>query len=212
MSEAERLDRTFFARPTEQVAIDLVGRVLVATVDGERIAGRVVETEAYLAAHDRASHAAMYQRGRDTLSQLPGTVYIYRCYGIHMMFNIVARNEAPHGAILIRAVDPLEGIDTMRSRRGKIQLPDLASGPGKVCQAFAFTLDDHHRDITRDPSLWIEPGTASPRVQVSPRIGITRSADLPLRFFDPDSESVSGHRRGIDWTPELAHALQNPQP
>ncbi len=212
MTGAERLDRSFFARPTEHVAVDLLGRVLVSNVGGERVAGRIVETEAYLAAHDLASHAAMYQRGRDTLSQSPGTVYIYRCYGVHMMFNIVARAEAPHGAILVRAVDPLDGVESMRRRRDKIQLKDLSSGPGKVCQAFAFTLDDHLRDIACDPELWIEPGTPVRSVQVSPRIGITRSADLPLRFFDPDGVSVSGHRRGLDWTPEIARSLHNPQP
>ena len=200
MAGPDRLDRTFFARPTEQVAADLLGRVLVSTGSGERLAGRIVETEAYLAAHDLASHAVMYQRGRETLSRAPGTIYIYRAYGIHTMFNIVSRSDEPHGAILIRAVDPIEGIEVMQNRRRMMKIRELASGPGKLCQAFAFSLEDHLRDIVTDQDVWIEPGHPARPILVSPRIGITRSAELPLRFFDPAGESVSGHRRGLDWS------------
>lgn len=168
--------------------------------DDCRLSGRIVETEAYLGTDDLASHAAMYQRGRESLSQLPGSVYIYRAYGIHMMFNIVAKESgAPYGALLIRAVEPIEGLDVMIARRGRDQPDKLASGPGNLCQAFAFSLSDHMRDLADDPGLWIEPGPQPETIRTSARIGITRSADLPLRFFDPASRAVSGSRRGIDW-------------
>jgi len=211
LAETERLVRRFFARPTDQVAADLVGRVLVSTVSGERLSGRIVETEAYLAEHDLASHAAMYQRGRETLSREPGTIYIYRAYGIHMMFNIVARASEPYGAILIRAVDPIDGIDRMQMRRNTTKTRDIASGPGKLCQAYAISLADHLRDIVTDSEVWIESGTPAQDILVSPRIGITRSADLPLRFFDPTGESVSGHRRGLDWNIATDRNRTDPQ-
>lgn len=195
-----RLGRSFYSRSTDVVARDLLGCTLVAVQDGSRLSGRIVETEAYLGTDDRASHAAMYQRGRESLSQPPGSVYVYRAYGIHMMFNIVAKAlGAPYGALLIRAVEPIEGLDVMVARRGRDQPDILASGPGNLCQAFAFSLDDHMRDLVDDPGLWIEPGTPPETVRISARIGITRSADLPLRFFDPSSRAVSGSRRGIDW-------------
>ncbi len=206
-----RLARAFYARPTEVVARELLGSTLVSIEDDVLLAGRIVETEAYLGAHDLASHAAMYERGRASLSQSPGSVYIYRAYGIHMMFNIVAKGQdAQHGALLIRAVEPVEGLNLMAKRRGRERPEELASGPGKLCQAFGFTLQDHMRDLADDPRLWIEPGVAPEQVRVSPRIGITRSADLMLRFFDPGSRAVSGSRRGIDWRDMAGEANDRP--
>lgn len=206
-----RLDRAFFARPTDQVARELLGCVLVSVQDGTRLAGRIVETEAYLDGRDLASHAAMYERGRESLSQPPGSVYIYRAYGIHMMFNIVARGEeASHGALLIRAVEPMEGLEIMGERRGRDQPVEFASGPGKFCQAFGFDFADHMRDLATDPSLWITAGQPIDRFRVSTRIGISRSADLPLRFFDPGSPAVSGSRRGIDWHDVAREAINRP--
>jgi len=206
-----RLGRSFYARTTDLVAKDLLGCTLVSIENGVKLAGRIVETEAYLGAHDLASHAAMYERGRESLSQQPGSVYIHRAYGIHMMFNVVAKGpDARHGALLIRAVEPVDGLGVMAERRGRERPEDLASGPGKLCQAFGFTLVDHMRDLATDPALWIEPGVAPAQVRVSPRIGITRSADLMLRYFDPHSRAVSGSRRGIDWHDVAAEATDRP--
>lgn len=199
MRRAKRLGHEFFSRPTELVALDLLGCTLVSLESGQRLSGRIVETEAYLDESDLASHAAIYQRGRVSLSREPGTIYMYRAYGIHMMFNIVARDVRPHGAVLVRAVEPIDGISVMQDRRQKRHVRDLASGPGKLCQAFGFSLEDHLRDITTDGSLYIERGRSVDRVRVGPRVGITRSVDMHLRFFDVDSPCVSAHRRGIDW-------------
>ncbi|MCC6945330.1 MAG: DNA-3-methyladenine glycosylase [Thermomicrobiales bacterium] len=206
-----RLGRSFYARTTDLVARDLLGCTLVSIENGMTLAGRIVETEAYLGMHDLASHAAMYERGRESLSRAPGSVYIYRAYGIHMMFNIVAKGvDAQHGALLIRAVEPVEGLALMAERRGRERPEDLASGPGKLCQALGFSLADHMRDLATDSTLWIEPGEAPEQVRVSPRIGITRSADLLLRFFDPASRAVSGSRRGLDWRDVAGEATDRP--
>lgn len=195
-----RLGRSFYARSTDRVARELLGCTVVKIEDGICLTGRIVETEAYLGTDDLASHAAMYERGRASLSQAPGSVYIYRAYGMHMMFNIVAKGDgAPYGALLIRAVEPVAGLEIMAARRGRQKPAELASGPGKFCQAFGFSFADHMRDLVTDPSLWIEPGQPPAEIRFGPRIGITRSAELPLRYFDAQSSSVSGSRRGIDW-------------
>ena len=197
--ERRRLGRAFFARATAPVAVDLLGCLIHVERNGERLAGRIVETEAYLDSRDLASHAAWSRRGRVTMKQEPGLVYMYRSYGIHAMFNIVAKEPESAGAVLIRAFEPADGIETMLQRRGVSDWRHVASGPGKLCQALGLTLDDHLVDLTTDPSIWIENGPPPEIILNGERIGITKSADLPLRFFDAKSEHVSAHRRGIVW-------------
>jgi DNA-3-methyladenine glycosylase len=195
-----RLKRSYFARPTELVAVDLLGCTLCVTRNGERLGGRIVETEAYLDSRDLASHAAWSRRGRETMEQEAGLVYMYRAYGIHAMFNIVAREPGSSGAVLIRALEPTLGVDVMLDRRGVTDPQQIASGPAKLCQALGLTLDDHLTDLVTDESITIEDGPAPESILNSPRIGITKSAELPLRFFDADSLHVSRSRRGIVWT------------
>jgi DNA-3-methyladenine glycosylase len=194
-----RLGRAFFARKTAPVAVELLGCLIHVERNGEQLSGRIVETEAYLDSRDLASHAAWSRRGRETMKQEPGLVYMYRSYGIHAMFNIVAKEPDSAGAVLIRAFEPLDGIETMLTRRGVSDPRQIASGPGKLCQALGLSLDDHLVDLTTDQSIWIEDGSAPGTILNSVRIGITKSPELPLRFFDGQSEHVSATRRGIVW-------------
>jgi DNA-3-methyladenine glycosylase len=201
---AGRLDHAFFARRTAEVAVDLLGCVLHVNRDGQHLSGRIVETEAYLDESDLASHAAWSRRGQETMKQEPGRVYMYRCYGIHPMFNIVAKEQESVGAVLLRALEPVKGIDVMLRRRNLSDPRQIASGPGKLCQALGLTLDDHMVDLTTDGELFIEAGPRPEVIMLSERIGITKSADLPLRFFDGQSAYVSRSRRGIVLNADVA--------
>lgn len=200
-----KLDRAFFERPTAEVAVELISMILWRSTPEGYVSGRIVETEAYLDSRDRASHAAWSRRGRDVMQRAPGTIYIYRAYGMHWMFNIAAHESDSVGAILVRAVEPIDGIELMEERRGTNVLRQLCSGPGKVCQAFAIDESMHKLDLTANDSIGIEPNGKNESVDVliGERIGITKSADLPLRFFEADNRFVSAHRRGVPLTPEM---------
>lgn len=167
--------------------------------------GRIVETEAYLDAADRASHAAWSKRGQDVMKRAPGTIYIYRSYGMHWMLNIVAHAPEAVGAVLIRAVEPLEGLELMEQRRRTTDIRQLCSGPGKLCQAFAIDEAMHKVDLTTSHEIWITPGRSHGEIDIAvgERIGITKSPELPLRFFEVGSRFVSAHRRGVPLKPEM---------
>ncbi|MEZ4531146.1 MAG: DNA-3-methyladenine glycosylase [Thermomicrobiales bacterium] len=200
---ADRLDRGFFERPTATVAVDLIGCVLWRYSTAGVTSGRIVETEAYLDASDRASHAAWSKRGQDVMQRAPGTIYIYRSYGMHWMFNIVAHAPESVGAVLVRAVEPLDGIDLMEKRRGLTALRQLASGPGKLCQAFGIDDGLHKVDLATSDAIWITPASARASLVVGERIGITKSPELELRFFEAGNRYVSAHRRGVPFSPEM---------
>lgn len=192
----DALGLDFYARPAETVARDLLGRVLVSTIGGTEVRGRIVETEAYVGPHDDASHAAA-RIGRtarnDVMFGEPGVAYVYRIYGVHWCLNAVTDMEGFPAAVLIRALEPVQGMAVMRRRRGAAPAsPDraLASGPGKLAAALAITGEHNGHPLDRSP-LWITPGEplAPTAIVAGPRIGITRAADLPLRF----------HERGSPW-------------
>lgn len=191
----ERLDRAFFARPTEVVAEDLVGcRLSRRTTDG-LVGGVIVETEAYGGPEDAASHAALYPRSRATImGSQPGTAYVYRSYGIHSCFNVVAKREGGVGAVLIRAVEPTLGMELMRVRRGTRADVDLCRGPGRLCQAFAITTADAYEDVVVSDNLWFGPRDTLLAVSRSSRVGITRGVDALWRFFVDGSRFVSAAR------------------
>jgi DNA-3-methyladenine glycosylase len=166
----------FFDRPVVEVARDLVGCVLR---HGET-AGVIVETEAY---HDSepACHAYVGLTSRTrVLFGPPGRSYVYFSYGMHALFNCVCEAEGVGAAVLIRALEPVEGLDIMRERRGLDAERDLCSGPGKLTQALGMTLADNDKPLT-----WVQRGTAPAQLIVGPRIGITKAADLPWRFCAP---------------------------
>ena len=190
------LERAFYGRSTVDVARHLLGQVLVSVTPEGRTAGRIVETEAYLGTDDPASHAARLRTGRvEAMWGEPGIAYVYRSYGIHAMLNVVTEPLSTTGAVLIRALEPLVGVDLMRIRRGLDEERLLCSGPGKLCQALAIGLDLHGTDLLISNRLWIAPGGSPRDVSVSSRIGISRGQDHPWRYWITGNPHVSAHRR-----------------
>lgn len=195
MSDRTRLGLEWFAHPTEVIARALLGTVLVTRSAEGITSGRIVETEAYLGDRDAASHANLYKRGRSALMRRYGHVYMYRSYGIHTIFNVVTEDEDVAGAVLIRAIEPVDGATLMLQRRGIDRLEKCGQGPGNLCIALGLRLDDDGRDLVTDERIWLWSGESPDEIAISTRIGITKNPDALLRFFDPASRSVSNHRR-----------------
>ena len=187
-----RLERDFYARSVHEVARDLIGCV---ARHGET-AGRIVETESYHmdepACH---AHAGLTQRTQ-TLFGPPGHAYVYFSYGIHSLLNAVCEPEGVGAAVLIRALEPVDGLDVMRARRGLQRAVDLCSGPGKLTQALEIGLLLNGSSLVDGPIALLErePGARVPRIVVGERIGISKAVDLPWRFCDADSHHVSRPR------------------
>ncbi len=176
------LPRSFYARPTVEVARGLLGKVLA---HGET-AGRIVETEAYLGLDDLAAHASKGITARTrVLFGPPGHAYVYFSYGKHECLNLVAEPEGQPGCVLIRALEPLSGVEIMRSRRRAARSPeDLASGPGKLTSAMDITRRHYGADVTRgDLTVRSERDEPAFEIVTTPRIGITHCAGWPLRFL-----------------------------
>jgi len=179
-------------RSTPEVAAALVGwRLVLDAVRGEGLAGRIVETEAYLAEGDAASHSAPGPTARNrAMFRAPGHVYVYLIYGVHHCLNVVTGREGVGEAVLLRALEPLAGQGTMRARRGADVVDrDLCRGPGRLCQAFGLTREHDGLDLRAGPLRLLPPlpGDTHPELLVGPRVGITKSADLPLRFREAGS-------------------------
>ena len=190
-----RLSRSFFARPCLEVAPEMLGLLLIHELaSGERLVGRIVEVEAYLGdGSDPASHA---HRGPTPRSRVmfgpPGHFYVYRSMGIHLCANVVCERAGRAAAVLLRAVEPLEGETRMRALRGGRGGRELASGPGKLAQALAIELAHDGRDALRGAlRLERERGARAPAICAGPRIGLSKAADLPYRFFARDSPHVT---------------------
>jgi DNA-3-methyladenine glycosylase len=183
VSEAQR---DFFDRPVVEVARDLVGW----TVRHGETAGVIVETEAYHQI-EPACHAYVGLTPRtSTLFGPPGIAYVYRSYGIHALLNAVCEPQGTGAAVLIRALEPTDGLDVMRERRGLERPEDLCSGPGKLTQALGIGLDLNGTDLLGGP-IGLEPPDGVSEVVVGTRIGITRAVELPWRFCAVGSRSVS---------------------
>ncbi len=159
-----RLPRRFFAQGAESLAQQLLGATLVRLLDdGTRLAGRIVETEAYIGVQDRASHAFGGRRTprNESMYAKPGTAYVYFTYGMHHCFNIVCGKPGEPVAVLVRAIEPVEGLARMRIHRGnRVDDRGLCSGPAKICQAFAIDRSLDAEDLTTSHRLFLE-GTAS---------------------------------------------------
>lgn len=188
------LPRAFYLRPTAEVARDLLGKVLVHRTAAGEAAGRIVEVEAYLGQDDAASHAfrgptprarIMYEEG--------GRAYVYFSYGTHWCMNVVTEPRGRAGAVLVRALEPVLGIDIMKERRLREAVLDLCSGPGKLAQALGIGAAENGADLVRS-SLFLRAGAPPREVAVSKRIGITRNAEAPLRFFEAGNPFVSRAR------------------
>lgn len=193
-SSKRPLPRAFYLRPTEEVARALLGTVLThATPDGVA-GGRIVEVEAYLGETDPASHAFRGPRGRaEVMFREGGCAYVYFSYGVHWCMNVVTEREGTGGAVLIRALEPVEGIDLMRARRGREDVRDLTSGPGKLTQALGIGRAENGLDLVSS-RLTISRGDAPAGVEATPRIGITKAADWELRFVEKGSPFASRRR------------------
>lgn len=184
------LQRSFYTRPTVEVARDLLGKIIVHG----QTSGRIVETEAYLGLDDAAAHSARGLTPRTrVIFGLPGHAYVYLIYGMYQCLNLVAEPEGVAGCVLIRALEPVMGLPRMRRRRPAARRDeDLTNGPGKLTRALGITLEHNGVDVTRGPILVHAPaGGALVEIGVSPRIGISQSADLPLRFFIQGNPFVS---------------------
>ena len=183
------LRRSFYNRPTIEVARALLGNVLV---HGET-AGIIVETEAYLGGDDLAAHSAAGITDRTrVIFGPPGHAYVYLSYGMHDCMNIVAEREGTPGGVLIRALEPIAGLELMRERRpGARTERDLTSGPGKLTRALNITRALSGTDMTRGNLVVRAAVVRGLEIVVTPRIGITKCADLPLRFFIRGNKFVS---------------------
>jgi DNA-3-methyladenine glycosylase len=176
------LKRAFYNRPTVEVARDLLGKVLVH----KGAAGVIVETEAYLGGDDLAAHSARGVTDRTrVIFGPPGHAYVYFVYGMYECLNLVAEPDGQPGCVLIRALEPVVGVDLMRRRRPSARrLEDLASGPGKLTQAMAITRAQNGADLTRGALVVRQPAEdRAIEIGVTPRIGIRHCADWPLRFL-----------------------------
>jgi DNA-3-methyladenine glycosylase len=183
----------FYARPPDVVARALLGKILVCTVRGVRCAGRIVETEAYFADGDPACHAARGVTARTrTMFGPPGRAYVYFCYGNHWLMNAVTEEEGRGSAVLIRALEPLEGIAVMRRRRGVTRDFDVTNGPGKLCAALGITGRFNNAPLDAGALRIMDDGHHVATHATSARIGIRVGTALQARFFVPGNGYVSG--------------------
>jgi DNA-3-methyladenine glycosylase len=213
-----KLPRSFYSRPTLDVAHDLLGHVLVHDRRGVVTSGVIVEVEAYIGESDPACHAAPGPTPRNApLYGPPGFAYVYLNYGIHTLVNLVTEAEGSPAALLIRALAPREGLATMRRRRARpkrgrrpvtgrrLSVDELCRGPGNLTSAMAIGLEENRLDLLGD-RLYVARGTgASGMVVWGPRIGIRVGMDRPWRAWIQDHPAVSGrsHPAGLDGLPDL---------
>ena len=204
LSPIRPLHRSFFARGPRRVARELLGKVLIRDDGSLHLAARIVEVEAYLGASDPAAHAAAGNTARTSvLFGPPGYAYVYFIYGNHYCLNVSCEPEGKAGSVLFRALDPLLGIEEMARARnillsGPRDLPKLTSGPGRLAQAFAITRPrDNGRDLTSPASgLWIgDDGYRTKGILITPRIGISKAAEQPLRYLLKQNAFTSGSKK-----------------
>lgn len=190
-----KIARPFYEQPTVQVARQLLGKYLVRKHPDGKSVGRIVETEAYVGGKDLACHAS---RGRTARTEVmfgrAGHAYVYFIYGMYYCLNIVTEAVDHPSAVLIRALEPVDGVDVMKARRQTEVLRNLASGPGKLCQAFAIDKALNGADLTRNVLYVDDRGEPPPGILATPRIGVDYAGtwkDKPWRFLIRGSEFVS---------------------
>lgn len=188
----------FYARPPDIVAEALLGKLLVREVEGELISGVIVETEAYLATDDPASHSFRGKKNKNrSMFAAPGTLYVYPIHAKYCM-NAVTEAQGRGSAVLIRAIEPWFGLDRMAENRSTSELLKLCRGPGMLCQALGVDRRHDGLDLTLGNSVWIEELSASPRevfpCKGAPRIGIRVGTEFLLRFFLDGNVFVSGRK------------------
>jgi DNA-3-methyladenine glycosylase len=186
------LTRRFYSRTSLEVAESLLGRNLYRESEEGLVAGRLVEVEAYCGSSDPASHAYRRRTPRNSIMfGPPGYLYVYFTYGMHHCANVVAESEGVAGAVLLRAVEPLHGLELMGARRGTNVPRLLARGPGRLCQAFGLTLVHNGSDLTLGP-VWVgRSRRLKGPIRTSSRIGVKPEMDQPWRFYE-EGPWVSG--------------------
>ena len=195
MRDLEPLTPRRLPRDAAALARFLIGKLLVRRIGAKRLVGRIVETEAYLA-DDPASHSFAGPTARNGAMYLRrGHAYIYRIYGLHWCLNVSAGDEGEGSAVLLRALEPLEGIAEMQRLRGRTGIRDLARGPGRLADAFAIDKALDGADLCAKGPLWLANASSRAAIGASVRIGISRAADLQLRFYERHSAYISGPRR-----------------
>ncbi|MEL7566993.1 MAG: DNA-3-methyladenine glycosylase [Dehalobacterium sp.] len=188
-----QLKKDFFNRETSLVAKDLLGKVMKIQIAETGLSGKVVETEAYLGFNDPGSHSF---RGRTKRNAVmfgpPGVSYIYQIYGIYFCYNITTDHEDIPAAVLIRALEPLTGSEIMQKNRGKKEMKDLCSGPGKLVQAMGITKSMNGTSAIDGPiKFYAEDGIKSFQIVETTRIGLNQGADLRLRYYIKNNPFIS---------------------
>jgi len=189
-----RLDRVFFNRNSVIVAKDLLGKILVSNINGKKITGMIVETEAYRGNQDAGSHAYKKITLRNKIMYgPPGYAYVYFCYGNHYLFNIVTEREGMPGAVLIRAIEPINNIKEMIKRRKVADINKLTDGPGKLTQAFAITKNENGLDIVKSSKLFVIDSNNKRKIKIisTSRVGIKQGLEKKWRFYIKDNKFVS---------------------
>ena len=189
-----RLDRVFFNRNSVIVAKDLLGKILVRNINGKKITGMIVETEAYRGNQDAGSHAYKKITSRNKIMYgPPGYAYVYFCYGNHYLFNIVTEREGMPGAVLIRAIEPVNNIKEMIKRRKVADINKLTDGPGKLTQAFAITKNENGMDIVKSSKLFVIDSNNKRKIKIisASRVGIKQGLEKKWRFYIKDNKFVS---------------------
>ncbi|MBU0984085.1 MAG: DNA-3-methyladenine glycosylase [candidate division Zixibacteria bacterium] len=191
-ARARKLPRSFYNRPTLEVAPELLGKYLVHATAHEPVSGRIVEVEAYVGQGDPACHAARGKTDRNAVMfGPPGFAYVYFIYGMYHCFNIVTEREGFPAAVLIRAAEPTDGLSLMEYNSPGKRHHELLSGPGKLCRSMGITVAHSGLDLTGGEIYVEDRETSVPTIVTGSRIGIRSGTDLLWRFCDADSGSLS---------------------
>jgi len=189
-----KLSREFYSRDTESVARELLGKIIVHKTKEGILKGKIVETEAYFGINDPASHAYRKKTKRNFLMfETPGKAYVYFCYGNHWLFNIVAKEDNNPGAVLIRALESLKGIDIMKKKRGVDDIKSLTNGPGKLTRALSIDKRQNGFDLTGNV-IFLEDADENFDIIKAKRIGISKGKSKLLRFYIKKNTFVSSGR------------------
>lgn len=190
-----RLGRSFYEAFSPYVARRALGVLLVRVVDGERLSGTIVETEAYRGSRDPASHA---YRGKTRRNEVmfgePGHAYVYFTYGAHFCLNLTCEPSGVPAAVLVRAIEPIEGVEEMKTNRAVAEVKDLTNGPGKLTKALGINRDLNGEDLVTSDRLFLEEGERPRSLETSARVGIRDGTEYKWRFFVKGSKFVSRAR------------------
>lgn len=198
MDKYKPVGRKFYLRDTVTVSKDLLGKLIVRKTKYETLIAKISESEAYRGSDDPASHSHRKITNRNkVMFDTGGRVYVYFIYGNYNCFNIVTEKKGTGSAVLIRAAEPVEGIELMKSFRGKIKnIYELTNGPGKLCKALNIDKTFYGKDVTEEGEIFISYPQRKEKFEIvsTKRIGISKGADLPFRFFIKDNPFVTKHK------------------